>query len=380
MITDLSAKETFSELSKTIEEISAWGYAELAAHLPKDRVPIGYFCPFVPEELLYAAQAFPVRLMGFPVKISHAQAHLPSYCCHLVKSSLESLLRGELTFLKGIIFSQTCDSMKGLSDIWALEKRSHFQFNLMVPSRLDGELPRLFFREEIKRLTEFLGREVNPVTAENLSRSIHLFNQVRAGLGECYRRFRSDSPLLTNKLLAQIIQVGFFIDRADYLGLLQNLLRAIPEAGDDGKRTPLYLTGNMTHSPDWLALLDEAGAVVVGDDLCSGGRTLRLMTDETGDPWNGLIDRYFRTFFCPTKYMGPWGRREILLKEVQESGAKGVIFLFYKFCEPHYFDYPDVRHWLESQGIPTLLLDIEGPSQGREQLKIRIQAFMEMLS
>jgi benzoyl-CoA reductase/2-hydroxyglutaryl-CoA dehydratase subunit BcrC/BadD/HgdB len=71
---------------------------------------------------------------------------------------------------------------------------------------------------------------------------------------------------------------------------------------------------------------------------------------------------------------------EILLKEVQESGARGVIFLLYKYCETHYFDYPDLKSALESKGIPTLLLEVEDPSYAWEQLKIRIQAFVEMLS
>jgi benzoyl-CoA reductase/2-hydroxyglutaryl-CoA dehydratase subunit BcrC/BadD/HgdB len=68
------------------------------------------------------------------------------------------------------------------------------------------------------------------------------------------------------------------------------------------------------------------------------------------------------------------------LEKVQKSGAKGVIFFLYKYCETHYFDYPDLKQALESKGIPTLLLEVEDPLSGREQLKIRIQAFVEMLS
>jgi benzoyl-CoA reductase/2-hydroxyglutaryl-CoA dehydratase subunit BcrC/BadD/HgdB len=65
---------------------------------------------------------------------------------------------------------------------------------------------------------------------------------------------------------------------------------------------------------------------------------------------------------------------------VQKSGAKGVIFLLYKYCEPHYFDYPDLKAALESKGIPCLLLDVEDPSHFLGQLRIRLQAFVEMLS
>jgi benzoyl-CoA reductase/2-hydroxyglutaryl-CoA dehydratase subunit BcrC/BadD/HgdB len=71
---------------------------------------------------------------------------------------------------------------------------------------------------------------------------------------------------------------------------------------------------------------------------------------------------------------------ETLLKEVQKSGAKGVIFLLYKYCETYFFDYPDLKQALESKGIPTLLLEVEDPSYSIGQVKIRVQAFLEMLS
>jgi benzoyl-CoA reductase/2-hydroxyglutaryl-CoA dehydratase subunit BcrC/BadD/HgdB len=68
------------------------------------------------------------------------------------------------------------------------------------------------------------------------------------------------------------------------------------------------------------------------------------------------------------------------LEDVQKSGARGIIFLLYKYCEAHYFDYPDLKVALESKGIPCLLLDVEDPSYSLGQLKTRIQAFVEMLS
>jgi len=75
---------TLLKIQKEIETIASQGYREIASHLPKDCIPIGFFCPYVPEELIHAAGALPFRLMGTPAKMSHVQAHLPSNCCHLV--------------------------------------------------------------------------------------------------------------------------------------------------------------------------------------------------------------------------------------------------------------------------------------------------------
>jgi benzoyl-CoA reductase subunit C len=372
---------SLSKVLMEFETIASLGYRDIPSHLPEDCTPIGFFCPYVPEELLHAAGAFPIRLMGTPIKMSHVQAHLPSNCCHLVKSSLESLLQGELDFLKGIIFSHTCDTLQGLADIWALQKRIPLQFNLMMPSRLDSELSRAYFKAEMERLKNFLESRMGKIPLQNLKASIQLFNRIREKIEKIYHHRRRSPYLISGGELAQIIRAGYWMDRQRYLRLLSDLLKELPEKAEEGeKRVPIYLTGNMTHSAFYFSLIEESGAQVVQDDLCSGTRFLRLMVPEDADPVEGLTHRYFKSFLCPSKHKGAHAHIETLVNEVQTSEAAGVIFLLYKYCEAHYFDYPDLKQALESKGIPTLLLEVEDPTYSIGQLKIRIQAFIEMLS
>jgi benzoyl-CoA reductase/2-hydroxyglutaryl-CoA dehydratase subunit BcrC/BadD/HgdB len=365
---------------KEIEAVASLEYTEMASRVPKDRKAIGFFCPYVPEELLHAAGFLPLRLMGTSIKMSHVQAHLPSNCCHLVKSSLESLLQGELDFLQGVIFSHTCDSMQGLSDIWAHQRRFPIHFNLMIPTNLDSGHSRHYLKAEMERFKEFLESHSGKITPQRLKASIQLFNRIRRKLGEIYTRRRKGLAAWPGRFFAQIIRAGYLIDRARYLELLEELLNALPEQAEERKElVPVYLSGNIAHSESYFSLIEEAGAMVVQDDLCSGARTLRLMVPEDVDPIEALTQRYFTSFFCPSKHQGVRAHEETLLREVQESGARGVIFLLYKYCEAHYFDYPDLKAALESKGIPCLLLDVEDPSQSLGQIKIRLQAFVEML-
>jgi benzoyl-CoA reductase subunit C len=369
------------KIRKEIETTASLGYKEMASHLPKDRNAIGFFCPYVPEELLHAAGALPIRLMGTPIKMSHVQAHLPSNCCHLVKSSLESLLQGELDFLQGVIFSHSCDSMQGLSDIWAHQGRLRIHFNFMIPANLDSEHSRPYLKAEMERFKEFLESHSGKITPQRMNASIQLFNRIREKIEEIYSRRRKGLIQLPGTFFTQIIRAGYLMDRQRYLELLNELLNALPEKrGESENLIPVYLAGNMTHSDSYFSLIEEAGALVVQDDLCSGARTLRFMIPENLDPMEALTQRYFTSFFCPTKHIGDRAHVETLLGNVQKSGARGVIFLLYKYCEPYYFDYPDLKAALESKGIPTLLLDVEDPSYSLGQLKIRLQAFVEMLS
>jgi benzoyl-CoA reductase subunit C len=377
----MTKQASLNKIRKEIEGITSSSYRDIGAFLPKDRMPIGFFCPLVPEELIHAAGALPFRLMGTSGPITHAQAHLPPYCCHLVKASLESLLQGELNFLRGVVFCQTCDSMQGLSDIWARQEIVPSHFNLMIPTHLDSPYARPYLRAEIERFKDFLESTVGKISPRKLEDSIRLFNRIRKTLGEIYTLRRTSIAQIPGDYFARIIRAGYWMDRVRYLELLEGLVDGLhgETAGGDSL-VPIYLTGNMAHGDTYFSLIEEAGAFVVKDYLCSGARTFRLMVAESRDPLEALTERYFRSYFCPTKYFGPQAHIDSLLREVEDSEAQGVIFLLYKYCEACFFDYPDLKSALDAKGIPTLLLEVEDPLQSKEQLKIRIQAFVEMLS
>lgn len=369
------------ELLEEFERVAFLGYKEMGDQIPKDRFPIGFFCPYVPEEMINAAGALPLRLMDTPIQMAHVQAHLPSNCCHLGKSSLESLLQGELDFLKGIIFSHTCDTMQGLSDIWAFQHRLPLQFNFMMPTHLSSDHARPYLKTEMERLKSFLSHHLRVITTESLRESIHLFNQIREKIWNLYQVRRNHPGWISGSHFASIIRAGHLMERTRYLDLLTQLMEEPPENDHQLKtQVPIFLSGNMTHSPSYFSMFEEAGAFIVSDDLCSGARFLRLKTREDLDPMEALTERYVTSFLCPTKHGGVKAHLETLLKGVEQSEARGVIFLFYKYCEPHYFDYPDLKRALEEKGIPSLLLELDDPAASQAQLKIRIQAFVEMLT
>jgi benzoyl-CoA reductase/2-hydroxyglutaryl-CoA dehydratase subunit BcrC/BadD/HgdB len=376
------AKQTsLNKIQQEIEGITSRSYRDMVSFLPEDRLPIGFFCPLVPEELIHAAGALPFRLMGTFLPITHAQAHLPPYCCHLVRASLEGLLQGELNFLRGIVFCQTCDSMKGLSDIWVRQGIVPAHFNLMIPTHLDSAYARPYLRAEMERFKDFLESTVGKISPRKLKASIRLFNRIRERQSEIYQLRRTSTAQIPGAYFARIIRAGYLMDRVHYLELLEGLVAGLRgQTAEGDSLVPIYLTGNMAHADTYFSLIEETGAVVVQDDLCSGARTFRLMVAEDRDPLDALTERYFRSYFCPTKYSDPQAHINILLREVVETGAHGVIFLLYKYCEACFFDYPDLKAALDAKGIPTLLLEVEDPFQSQEQLKIRIQAFVEMLN
>jgi benzoyl-CoA reductase/2-hydroxyglutaryl-CoA dehydratase subunit BcrC/BadD/HgdB len=51
-----------------------------------------------------------------------------------------------------------------------------------------------------------------------------------------------------------------------------------------------------------------------------------------------------------------------------------------KFCDLHEFDVPDLRDYLEKEGLPVLHIESDYTMAAVGALKTRIQAFLEMIS
>jgi benzoyl-CoA reductase/2-hydroxyglutaryl-CoA dehydratase subunit BcrC/BadD/HgdB len=128
-----------------------------------------------------------------------------------------------------------------------------------------------------------------------------------------------------------------------------------------------------------LALIEELGARIVGDDLCTGSRYFAPPVVGNGDPISALADRYLHRLPCPAKYHPDHQPGEHLLKLVNETKANGVVFVLQKFCDPHAFDYAIVKEKLDVAAVPHLRLEMEHVP-ALDQWRTRLQAFLELVN
>ena len=125
-------------------------------------------------------------------------------------------------------------------------------------------------------------------------------------------------------------------------------------------------------------MVDELGAHVAGDDLCSGLRHFWGTVGSESSPLEALADYYLRRPPCPTKLHPAHDPGRHLVDQARQARADGVVFVLPKFCEPHAFEHALVLPALERAGLPYLVLEMEQvPSI--EALRTRLQAFLEIL-
>jgi bzd-type benzoyl-CoA reductase N subunit len=345
------------------------------ARFPNYRA-MGYLCSYVPEEIIHAAGFTPVRLRGDSAPLRLVDAHLQSFTCALCRSTLDQSLSGKLGFLEGTVFAHTCDTLQAQADLWRMNNEpSHLVDTVMQPANLGTPAAHPYLTAELSRFRERLvtvaGRSISD---DDLRASIALYDGTRQLVQQLQQR-RSN---LTGVQFFAILDAAQAMPREVFNQHLAQVLAELESIPPRTSGARLVLTGAVLDEPRLLDLIDETGARVVGDDLCSGSRHFldRVGSDDT--PIAALANYYLRRPPCPTKLHPAHDPGRHLLDLVQQAKADGVIFVIEKFCEPHAFDYALILPTLDRAGVPHLLLEMEH-TPSLEALRTRLQAFVEIL-
>lgn len=349
------------------------------------RKVVGQYCIYSPLEIAWAAGAIPVSLCGTKNdSIPAAEAMLPRSLCPLIKSSFGFALQDSCPYLAAsdiVVADSTCDGKKKMYELLAEYKPLVL---LQLPQIQDGPA-HAYWREQFAGLVSRLEQEFGvSVTEEKLREAIRLANRVRQALKDVLDLAKlKPSPLSGMDLLDIAFRVSFMSDWERAIELLQAIAAEI-RAGGDGK-TPaaaprILLTGVPAGlgSHKVIQLLEECGAAVVCLDNCSGYKKVRLMIDETGDPLTALARRYLDT---PCSVMSPNPNRYVVLQELaKDFQVDAIVDLTWQGCQTYDVESWSVKKFVrEELNLPFLQIVTDYSETDTEQLKVRIEAFLEML-
>jgi len=357
-----------------------YDYARTWKERTGERV-FGYFCTYFPEELLHAAGILPMRILGDKENVSLADSHVQAFICSLVRTSLDAALKEKFDFLDGVVFPHSCDSIQNLADIWRHNFPIQFSDVVVLPVWVDVPEAEDYLTEEIWRFRRKLEAYLDKTIPDSaLVRSVEIYNENRAALAALYTLRRDNPGMITGQNLLDVVRASMSMLKEDHTALLRKLIDEIKPAPDsNGAAVRIVLYGNACDHPAIMHLFEEMDAHVVDDDLCTGSRYFLHIVPPGDDPIRRIAQRYIRRVPCPSKHNTSFDRREYLVDMVRQSEADGVVMLLLKFCDPHAFDYPDLAKRLSESNIPHLLIETEMQPTSIEQVRTRLQAFVEML-
>ena len=343
--------------------------------------------PFTPEEIVHAAGMLPVGIWGAEIAVSEADARIQSFACSVARTALEMGLKGMVDVCDGFAFPSTCDAYQNLSEIWrtATDKPC---FQVTFPKKVDRRAAVTYLGRELDLFRGELARFAGaPVDEEALQRSLAVYGENRRCLREMDRLRAREPSFLSSRRMLEVVLAASFLPREEHTELLRALLdggggaAAAQDGSEGGAAGPVrvFLTGVMPRPAEMLTVIEDAGGWVVGDDLGLGSLYYGIEIPDGGTPSERLVRGYLGYPPCSTLHDASVSRSATLIDRVRGTQAEGVLILATKFCEPEFFDYPQLKEDLEQSGVPVLLLESELGSAAPGGLQTRVQAFLETL-
>lgn len=362
----------------------------IAIKVAKDhgRKVVGTYCLFSPVELIVAAGAIPVSLCGTsPTPIPAAEKVLPRSLCPLIKSSYGFALTDTCPFFHFsdlLLAETTCDGKKKMYELLGQMKPLH----LMQLPQVQDEAALEYWIVELQRLIHRLEREFSvQITQERLASAIMLLNEERRSLKALQDVMkRKPAPITGMELLTVLHNRGFTVDKREAIELVDRLTGELTALGERGvspfhSATPrILLTGVPVGlgSDKVVRLVEELGGSVVCFESCGAYKKVDPVVPGP-DLLRSIAEKYLR---IPCSCMSPnHGRLALLERLVDEFQVDGVIDLTWQGCHTYNVESLSVkRHLQHGPGTPFLQIETDYSESDTEQLRVRIEAFLELIS
>ncbi|MCW8861773.1 MAG: double-cubane-cluster-containing anaerobic reductase [Rhodospirillales bacterium] len=358
----------------------------------KGRKIIGTYCLFVPEEIIYAAGAQPVRLCaGSYDSVEVGEDYLPDVACPMVKSEVGFSTLPVLSFYQDcdlVVIPASCD--------WKTKMGNFIEAHVPVlmldmPRVKESEASREMWLNQIKdfktRVEKVTGTRI---TRRRMREAIRMIQKAQVQFDRFHEIRKADTTVIHGRDALEVLNAYFYDHVESWTAAMARLNDELEERVRDKVNVAnplaarLMLTGSPMVFPNWKipTVIEELGGVLAADEFCTSNRYLhdKVAVDEglMSDMLHAIADRYLLPCSCPI-FSNTVDRCDRLLQLVEDYRIEGVIYHTLKGCHPYDLETKLVETLLQDNGIPMLKIETDYSPQDVEQLRTRIEAFMETL-
>ena len=346
---------------------------------PKGKV-VGYFCTYVPEEILYAADILPVRVLGSHESQDVTEPHIFAMYCPFCRDCLAQGLKGRYDYLDGIMIAQSCLHIRQAFTSWQIHIPVPYSYYLPMPNNLQTPRAVPYLAGELSAFKKSVeGWTGKKITDKELDKGIEVMNNDRRLLREVYATRQANNPPITGLEAMYMTVSSQMVDKVEHAGVLGEVKKQLANR-QTGRATGarLMMVGSENDDIEFVKMVESVGATVVVDDHCTGSRYFWNEVKPEKDRLLAIARRYVERPACPSKDWPERTRLPHILKLAKDYKVQGAIVIQQKFCDPHELDIPATQKVFKANGIPTLFLEFD-VTVPLGQFKTRVEAFLEMI-
>ncbi len=350
---------------------------------------VGYYCTYVPEEILYAAGILPVRILGSHEPESITRPYLHDMYCPFCHDTLAQGLQGRYDYLDGITIAQSCLHMRQSFFSFADRVENiEWSYYLPFPHGVNNPYAADYTKHEFEKfkaaVEEWTG---TTITDKDLQEAIEVYNKNRELMMKVFEFRKADDPKITGLHAMYMVVSSQVVDKAEHNEVLESLVEKLPDAESDREvGTRFMLVGSEDYDEELFKLIEygmDYPATFVFEENCTGSRYFWGLVENGGDKLMALARRYVDRVPCPAKDWARgdfFGRRRFQFIEnvIRDWNVDAVIIAQMKFCDPHELDIPSLREMLDKMGVPHLHLELD-LTQPIGQFRTRVEALIESM-
>ncbi len=358
----------------------------------EDRKSIGTLCVMVPAELVYAAGAMPVRLCsGSYTAYSIGDDYIPRDACPLVKAVMGF---GKIKALPAfdncslLVVPVTCDCKKKLAGTIDSVKDT---ISLHIPPLKKDDADTEIFLKELYRLIPLLENVTGKqVTAKSLAEGINMVGNAQYEMSEFLKYRRHDLSLMSGTQVMAVMNAYSYMPVNLWAEQMHRLNEELKLRFSQGrfvsrKNQPRVLvTGSPIAFPNIKVplLIEEMGGVLAADETCMGERGLYDPVSVIDASFDGMMrslaSRYTKPCTCPV-FVDNSQRIYRIKQMIKEHKIQGVIYHVLRGCLVYDYEYQLMEEAMGKMDIPIIRVESDYNEEDVEQLRIRIEAFIELI-
>jgi benzoyl-CoA reductase subunit C len=341
---------------------------------------MGYFCTYVPEEILYAAGVLPVRILGSHEPQDVTEPHIFGMYCPFCRDCLAQGLKGRYDYLDGIMIAQSCLHIRQAFTSWQKHVPTEFSYYLPMPNHVQSPRALPYLTGELADFRQAVeGWTGKTIGDDDLDGAVEVYNEHRRLMHAVYATRKGEVPPLTGEDAMEMVISSQMTDKVEHNQEVKRVLDELPNRKLDREvGTRLMIIGSEDDDIEFVNMVESSGATFVVDEHCTGTRYFWNEVKPREDRLEAIAARYIERVPCPSKDWVDRTRITHILELAREWNVNGAIVIQQKFCDPHELDIPAIRKALEDNGIKTLFLEFD-VTVPIGQFKVRVEAFLEMI-
>jgi len=373
-----------------MSEIHGLRIKELVDHQAAAGTVIGTFCLYVPEEIIRALGGQCVGLCaGAEWAYDEAERLLPRTTCALIKSATGFKLGKVCPYAESanlIVGETTCDGKKKAYELLGELAPIHVMELPQMKRPDDKALWRAEIDRLVARLEELSGRTLD---VDGLRAATREVNDKRRALQRLNATRTVRPAPISGKDALLAVQVAFYDDVPRFTQMVNKIADELEQRVANGVGVApagaprVLVSGTPMAIPNWKVhdIIEKAGGVVVGEELCTGSRYYEKLVDESPDTVDGMLDAIAEKYldincacFTPNAK-----RTDDVLRLARELDVDGIVHASLQFCGPYQIEATSVERVAKEAGYPMLRIDTDYSAEDVAQLGTRVEAFLEML-